>query len=84
MAEFLVDHGADVNWIIDKNKGYSLLHYFCSSKMKMNKLQKELNYEIIRFLLQKGANPNQLTLQDKTVYELMATHCNKERLMELI
>ena len=40
MAEFLVDHGADINWVIDKSKGYSLLHYFCSSKMKMNKLQK--------------------------------------------
>lgn len=40
MGQFLIDHGADVNWILDKSKGYSLLHYFCSIKMKMNKVQK--------------------------------------------
>ena len=40
MGQFLIDHGADVNWILDKSKGYSLLHYFCSIKMKMNKGQK--------------------------------------------
>ena len=40
MAHFLIEYGADVNWIIDKAKGYTLLHYFCSIKMKMNKTQR--------------------------------------------
>ena len=44
IAEMLIKHGADLNWIIDKKNGYSLLHYFCSFKMKMNKYQKQLNY----------------------------------------
>jgi len=33
--------------------------------MKMNKIQIALNYEIIKFLLDKGANIKQLTLKDK-------------------
>jgi ankyrin repeat protein len=51
IAEFLIDHGADVNWIVDKNRGFSLLHYFCSVKVKMNNSQKDLNLKIIKFLL---------------------------------
>lgn len=43
IAEFLIQNGADPNWIIQKTKGYSLLHYFCASKMKMNKTQKLIN-----------------------------------------
>ena len=40
IAEFLVDHGADVNWILDKKRGYSMLHYFCAMKIKLSKIQK--------------------------------------------
>ena len=40
IAELLIKNGADVDWIIDKKNGYALIHYFCSSKMKMNKPQK--------------------------------------------
>lgn len=65
IADLLIKNGADLNWIIDKKNGYSLLHYFCSLKMKMNKIQIALNYEIIKFLLDKGANIKQLTLKDK-------------------
>lgn len=51
IAEYLINHGADINWVFDKNRGYSLLHYFCSVKIKLNPTQKELNYKIIKFLL---------------------------------
>ena len=43
ISDLLIKNGADPNWIIDKAKGYSLIHYFCSSKMKMNKIQKQIN-----------------------------------------
>ena len=43
IADMLIKYGADPNWIIDKKKGLSLLHYFCSLKVKMNKAQKQLN-----------------------------------------
>lgn len=77
IADYLLKNGADINWIIDKSKGYSLLHYFCASKMKMNKSQIQINYDIISFLLEKGANINQLTLADKNCFDLCQTHCNK-------
>ena len=70
--------------MIDKSQGLSLLHYFCSLKMKMNKSQKQLNKDIIGFLLEKGADCNQLTLKDKSCDELLENHCNKEELREVI
>ena len=62
----LIKNGADLNWIIDKKTGYSLLHYFCSLRVKMNKAQKQLNYDIIKFLLEKGADCRMTTLNDRT------------------
>jgi len=62
----LIKNGADLDWIIDKKNGYSMLHYLCSQKMKMNKIQKTLNYEIIKFLLEKGANYKMTTLNDRS------------------
>ena len=84
IAELLVKHGADPNWIIDKKKGLSLLHYFCSLKVKMNKSQKQLNRDIVRFLLERGADSRQLTLADKSCEELLESHCNREELTELL
>ena len=71
MGDFLVNHGADTNWILDKSRGYSLLHYFCSLKIKMGKVQKDLNERIIKFLLEKGADPTQKTLKDETIPTLL-------------
>ena len=51
--------------------------------MKMNKSQKQLNYEIIKFLLEKGADSKQLTLNDKSCEELLVNNCNKEELLRL-
>ena len=84
IAELLVKHGADPNWVIDKKQGLSLLHYFCGLKVKMNKSQKQLNRDIIRFLLEKGADSRQLTLADKSCEDLLESHCNKEELAELL
>ncbi len=43
----------------------------------MNNSQKELNYRIIKFLLEKGADMNQKTLKDQTTEDLIEGHCNK-------
>lgn len=50
----------------------------------MNKSQKQLNYDIIKFLLDKGADSRQLTLSDNSCEELLKTHCNKEELLRLL
>jgi len=65
IGSLLIKHGADQNWIIDKKRGLSLLHYFCSLRLKMNKNQKKLNYDIVKFLLENGADVWQMTLEDK-------------------
>lgn len=49
----------------------------------MNSNQKDLNLRIIKFLLQKGADMNQKTLKDQTIYELVESHCNKQILKQL-
>lgn len=77
IASLLINHGADQNWIIDKKRGWSLLHYFCGLRLKMNKQQIKLNYEIVKFLLDQGADVCQLTLDDKTCEDLLENHCNK-------
>ena len=84
IADLLMKHGADPNWIIDKQQGLSLLHYFCGLKMKMNKCQKQLNKDIIAFLLEKGADCFQLTLKDKSCEDLLQNHSNKEELLLLL
>jgi ankyrin repeat protein len=37
VAEVLVNHEADPNWVIDKVKGYTLLHTLCASQLKLKK-----------------------------------------------
>jgi hypothetical protein len=39
--------------------------------MKMNKSQKQLNYDIIKYLLERGADFKLLTLGDKSCEELL-------------
>jgi ankyrin repeat protein len=84
IAEFLINHGADVNWIVEKGRGFSLLHLFCGIKVKMNQVQKDFNYCIVKFLLSKGADLNQKTLKDETVADLLEGHCNKIQLLTLV
>ena len=52
--------------------------------MKMNKSQRQLNRDIIVFLLNKGADCTQLTLKDKSCEDLLQNHCNKEDLLDLL
>jgi hypothetical protein len=83
-ADLLIRHGADPNWIIDKKQGLSLLLYFCGLKVRMNKAQKQLSADILRFLLEKGADSHQTTLDDRTAEDLLQSHCNKEELLAIL
>jgi hypothetical protein len=35
MAELLLMYGADIDWIVDKRRGHTLLMQLCSSRMEM-------------------------------------------------
>lgn len=80
----MVARGADLNWVLDKQKGHTLLHTLCASTLKMNKMEKQLIYDIVKFLIDKGANINQRTLNDKTAEDLAASHCNSVAIIDLI
>ena len=54
MAELLLSYGADPNWIVDKSHGYTLLMQLCSVKMQLSSKETEVNYQIIKFLLENG------------------------------
>lgn len=47
----------------------------------MNKTQKQLNFDIVKFLLEMGANVDQLTLADQTCEDVIHNHCNKDELL---
>jgi hypothetical protein len=36
MAEMLFQHGADINWFIDKKKGYTILMQLAGTKETLN------------------------------------------------
>jgi ankyrin repeat protein len=84
IAEVLINHGADPNWVIDKVKGYTLLHTLCSSTLKLSKAEKQLIHDIIKFLIDKGANILQRGLDDKLPEDLAVTHCNFVAIIDLI
>jgi ankyrin repeat protein len=84
IAEVLINHGADPNWVIDKVKGHTLLHTLCASTLKLSKIEKQLIHDIIKLLIDKGANVLQRSLDDKLPEDLAVTHCNSVAIMDLI
>lgn len=84
MAELLLQFGADINWIVDKVKGYTLLQQLCAIKMELTPKEKDTNYEIIKFLIENGANKNILSNNSKNAYQLAEKHINKLEIQELL
>ncbi|KRX04938.1 Ankyrin repeat-containing domain [Pseudocohnilembus persalinus] len=84
MAELCLIFGADINWMVDKVKGYTLLMQLAGLKMDMTEQEINLNYEIIRFLIENGADTKLKTNKGKTIYQLANKHQNKENIQYLL
>lgn len=73
IAEILLHFGADLNYF---HHGKTLLMTFCGISMNLDPVQLEMNLEVIKFLLDHGADR---TLKSKTngltALELSANHC---------
>lgn len=82
--ELLVHKGADVNWIVDKDEGYTLLHSLCSCPIKMSKAEKQINYDIIRFLIDNGADIHMRAFSGKRPEDLVTGHCSMTAILDLI
>jgi hypothetical protein len=85
MAELLLQYGADINWIIDKTKGYTLLMQFCSMKHEQGEREKELNLDVIKFLLAHGANKYLKShRKSKDAFMIAEKHYNKAQVIEAL
>eukprot|EP01016_Furgasonia_blochmanni_P034527 TRINITY_DN3738_c0_g1_i7.p1 TRINITY_DN3738_c0_g1~~TRINITY_DN3738_c0_g1_i7.p1 ORF type:complete len:331 (+),score=41.70 TRINITY_DN3738_c0_g1_i7:138-1130(+) len=83
MAELLLQYGADINWIVDKSKGYTLLMQFCSMKQAQGERERELNMDVIKFLLEHGADRNLKShRKEKDAFMIAEKHYNKEKVLE--
>ena len=57
MVDLLFKFQSDVNWIIDKENGFTILMQFCSQQKDENPYKEKIREEIIVFLLERGADP---------------------------
>lgn len=84
MAELLLLHGADINWIVEKSEGHTLLMQLCAMGKDMTELESEMNLEAIKFLIEKGANKDIRSIKNKTCAELAEKNPNYDKIMELL
>lgn len=84
MAESLLQRGANIDAIVDKDKGYTLLMQFCAIKIELTEFEKLTNKKVIKFLLEQGADRQLRSRKGKTPYELAENHCNKEEVRKLL
>ena len=69
MSIMLLNYGADINWIVDLKRGYNILMYFIeASYSSINKIKN--NLEIIKFLIEHGANKNSESFSGENPYSL--------------
>ena len=57
IAEVLLDFGADLNKYCMNMMSHTYLMHFCSIQMKLGKSQLDTCLEVIKFLLEHGADP---------------------------
>ena len=84
MADSLLQNGANIDYIVDKKKNYTLLMQFCSLKLELNQREKDTNVKVITFLLEKCANRNLKSKKGRTAFELAQKHCNKNEIQRLL
>lgn len=56
----------------------------CSIKMEMDDREVLVNYEIVKFLIENGANTKLKTHKNKGLQELAMKHFNSENIIKLI
>lgn len=85
MVELLVEHGADLNWIVDKSKGYTLLMELCATDFDaLPEKHRAVKFEAIKFLIEKGANKEIKSLENMSCVDLAKKSVLSKELLDII
>ncbi|CAD8134454.1 unnamed protein product [Paramecium pentaurelia] len=84
LAELLIDNGANIDAVVNAEKGYTLLMLFCAVKDKLNPRDLRVNLDVIRFLLSRGASKDKLSTKGKTALQLSKHHCAKDEVQKML
>lgn len=84
MADLLLLHGADINWIVEKSEGHTLLMQLCAMGKEMSAFESEMNLEAIKFLIERGANKDIKSIKNKSCAELAEKNPNYETILSLL
>lgn len=83
MAEFLLQNGANVNQIVDKDKQQSFLMQLCDLKELPNLRGQEINIIMIKFFVNHGADVFLKDAADKDCYDLIENNDNRDEIVHL-
>lgn len=82
IAEILLQFGADINHF---HHGKTLLMSFCGISMNMENVQLEMNFEVIKFLMEHGADTKlKCKNNEMTAFELASNHCAPVQVKKLL
>jgi hypothetical protein len=85
MAEQLLQFGANINVVVNKETSYTLLFQFCCCKTKMTSMQVDMISEVIQFMIEHGAS-KELLIDDTivNVLEVLAGHPAYHKIRDII
>jgi len=84
MANMLLQSGADINFIVNKEKGRTLLMEYCGVTLDMSNREKDTNLKVIKFLVEHGADVNKKSRKSKTAFDYASKHPYKDEVQILL
>jgi len=68
LADLLLDHGANIDEIVNEEKGFTMLMIFCHIKVNLNPRETDSNFSIIRYLLEHGSDSTRISKKGKDIF----------------
>lgn len=84
MSTLLLQNGADINQIVNKEKGKTILMEYCSIKLDMSNREREVNMRVIRFLIEHGASTSLKSKKGKTANDYARKHPFKDEVLDIL
>ena len=84
MAELLLQYGSDINTLVNPGEGLTLLMQFCGMSMELSPFQSEVNLEVVRFLLEHGADRSRKNNKGETAWELAKRHSQRDDIRKML